>query len=174
MRLSGTASCGVPGEGPRLTRFGCRQFGRYHAPLLLPTRPSGDSDPLSVNRRRRPGAAAVGRGPQLKEHSDRHAALDRQLESPRRDVLPDRESHRLDERRRHDAVVGETGVRPLMVLLDEAAPGDLARAGPLELGQQPEEIQPPAAEAEIVVLDYFSRNALIRTSYCWASRAYTP
>ncbi len=68
----------------------------------------------------------------------------------------------------------EPGLQTLVVLLDEAAPGDRAQPRPLELCLQAEQIQPPAAEAQLVVLGYFRRNALIRTSYCCASRAYTP
>jgi hypothetical protein len=78
--------------------------------------------------------------------------------------------------------VGAAAVCPLAVLLDEAATGDRARGDFLDLQQQPEEIGPTTPEALLVVNQrhaparpgYFSRNALMRTSYCWASREYTP
>ena len=90
--------------------------------------------------------------------------------------------HRLGQRGRDDAVVGEAAFGPLMVLLDEAAPGDRAGRRPRSTSSSsPNRFVPPAPEAQLVVDErharapaYFRRNALIRTSYCWASREYTP
>ncbi len=77
--------------------------------------------------------------------------------------------------------MGAAAVRPLMVLLDEAAAGDRARGDFLDLQQQSEKVGATAPKAQLVVAQrqarasgYFRRNALIRTSYCWASREYTP
>jgi len=77
--------------------------------------------------------------------------------------------------------VGAAAVGSLMVLLDEAAAGDRARSDFLDLQQQSEKIGTTAPEAQFVVQQrharpesYFRRNALMRTSYCWASREYTP
>jgi len=78
--------------------------------------------------------------------------------------------------------VGAAAVGSLMVLLDEATAGDRARGDFLDLQQQSEKIGTTAPEAQVVVPQrylprppgYFRRNALIRTSYCWASREYTP
>ena len=67
-----------------------------------------------------------------------------------------------------------------MILLENAAPGHDLERRLLYLQQQSEQVHPPAPEAVLVVDErhgdavYFSRNALIRTSYCWASREYTP
>jgi hypothetical protein len=100
--------------------------------------------------------------------------------------------------------MGAAAVGSLMVLLDEAAAGDRARGDFLDLQQQSEKVGAAAPEAELVVQQrhtgvlrgasgpavlscraasrrpwrfagaHFSRNALMRTSYCWASREYTP
>jgi hypothetical protein len=136
-------------------------------------RPAPDGDPLAVHAGRRPGATAFRLCPYVKERPDRHAALDRELKSLEPAVRPGGEAHRLEQRRGDDPLVGNPRLRPLVVLLDEAPAADLIGAEPLELGLQAKQVQPPAAETELVV-DYFRRNALIRTSYCWASRAYTP
>jgi len=67
--------------------------------------------------------------------------------------------------------------RALVVLLDEAATGDRPVVGSFHLEHQAEQVRAPAAEALLVVDEghrpapYFRRKALIRTSYCWASRA---
>ena len=141
--------------------------------LSTSTEPASHADPVAVHRSRRPGPVAVGLRPDLQEGADRRAALDRELEALQPGVRPERQCHRLCERGGDDAVVGEADVGPLVVLLDEAPAADLIGAEPLELCLQAKQVQPPAAETELVV-DYFRRNALIRTSYCWASRAYTP
>jgi hypothetical protein len=138
---------------------------------LLPAEPSSDGDPGSVHLGRRPGAAAIGRRPDLEERADWHAALDRALESLGRDVRPGGERHRLEQRGCDDAVVCEPRLAALVVLFDEAAARDVAGDGLDDLREQPEEVQAATPEALIVVLDYFRRNALIRTSYCCASRA---
>jgi hypothetical protein len=109
--------------------------------------------------------------PNLQGCPDGRSAIDRELESLEPGVRPGRECHRLDQGRGDDALVGEPGLGALVVLLDEAPAADLIGAGRLELYLQPEQVQPATAETEVVVLGYFRRNALIRTSYCWASRA---
>jgi hypothetical protein len=62
----------------------------------------------------------------------------------------------------------------LVVLLDEAAAADPPRADALDLHKQAEKVGSPTAKAELVVDEplrgHFRRKALIRMSYCWASR----
>ena len=78
-----------------------------------------------------------------------------------------------------DALVGAPAVGPLVVLLDEAAPGDRARAPTSSTSSSsPNRLVRPHPKQSSWWTSghrlYFSRNALIRTSYCWASREYTP
>jgi hypothetical protein len=62
------------------------------------------------------------------------------------------QGHRLVERRGDHAAMGVAG-RPLVVLLDEEAPGDPALTVGLDLELEAEQVGEPATEAELVVGD---------------------
>jgi hypothetical protein len=129
-------------------------------------------DDGAVGTRRRGCAHPERVRPDVEEraHRDRRDELD--VQPARACIDPARKRHRLRQRRRDHSLMGVAVIGALMVLLDEAPPADDARSGLLGVEQQAEEVRPPAPEAELVVDEhYFKRKALIRTSYCWASRA---
>src|SRR5205807_7818475 len=111
-------------------------------------------------------------GLELEERTDRSGA--RELELHRAQLLTAGQQQRLQQRGGDQPGMRPAGLGTLVVLLEEAPSRDPALARGLQVGQQAEQVRPPAAEAELVVAEgqrpYFKRNALIRTSYCWASR----
>ena len=75
---------------------------------------------------------------------------------------------------RGENAVVDGAVGPLMVLLDEEAPPQLATRGPLELELEPERVRQAAAEAEVVVFDPLAGADHLRRAGTRSALAYTP
>jgi hypothetical protein len=127
------------------------------------------------SRRLSPGLAGLtSLGFDLEDRSHWHGGLEVELDPVRAQLRPAGQRHNVAQGGQHDPLMGRSALWTLVVLLNEAATTHVVLGDPLDLHQQPEQVRPPTPEAELVVDEplraHFNRKALIRMSYCCASR----